>query len=436
MTQHLLRQDEPNSPPLDRDWLRNLALACGADDAGCVSIDAPELDDQRADILSSFPRARTLVSLVGRTNLFAIRSPLRSVANSEFHHSGREVDEVGRKLAKRLNEMGIGALNEPMAFPMEVSEFPAKTWIVSHKQVAVAAGLGQMGIHRNVIHPRFGSFILLGSVVLDRDLAGPESVPLEGQPCVNCMLCVAACPVGAIETDGTFHFSACMTHNYREFMGGFVDWVQALTESTTMTAYEQAFDTGETVSLWQSLSYGPNYKAAYCIAVCPAGEDVISPFLKQRPAFIKDVLRPLQDKPETIYVLRNSDAAVHVQKRFPHKTLKYVGNQLKPRTIKSFLSGLPLIFQPGRSKGIDAVFHFSFSGKESAQATVTIQNQKLTVSPGHIGKAALEIRADSETWLGFVSGRRSLTGSLLRRKIRFRGDPRKMQEFARCLPTI
>src|SRR2546425_9647265 len=29
-----------------------------------------------------------------------------------------------------------------------------RMWVVAHKPVAVAAGLGHMGIHRNVIHPR------------------------------------------------------------------------------------------------------------------------------------------------------------------------------------------------------------------------------------------------------------------------------------------
>jgi hypothetical protein len=41
--------------------------------------------------------------------------------------------------------------------------FPGKIWVVSHKPLAVAAGLGHMGIHRNVIHPKFGNFILLGT---------------------------------------------------------------------------------------------------------------------------------------------------------------------------------------------------------------------------------------------------------------------------------
>jgi ferredoxin len=40
--------------------------------------------------------------------------------------------------------------------------------VVSHKPVAVVAGLGHMGIHRNLIHPTYGNFVLLGTVLLDR----------------------------------------------------------------------------------------------------------------------------------------------------------------------------------------------------------------------------------------------------------------------------
>ena len=60
--------------------------------------------------------------------------------------------------------------------------------------------------------------------------------------------------------------------------------------------------------MWRSLSCGANYKAAYCMAACPAGEDVIGPFLTDRRAFLNHVVKPLQQKPETIYVVANSDA--------------------------------------------------------------------------------------------------------------------------------
>ncbi|MDT5326973.1 MAG: hypothetical protein QOF25_4125, partial [Mycobacterium sp.] len=45
----------------------------------------------------------------------------------------------------------------------------------------------------------------------------------------------------------------------------------------------------------RSLSFKANYKAAYCLAVCPAGEEVIEPFLDDRKAFMNLVLKPLQD---------------------------------------------------------------------------------------------------------------------------------------------
>src|SRR5947207_600791 len=68
---------------------------------------------------------------------------------------------------------------------------------ISHKPVAVAAGLGQMGIHRNVIHPKFGNFILLGTVLVDAEIS-EYSHPVVYNPCLECKLCVAACPTGAI----------------------------------------------------------------------------------------------------------------------------------------------------------------------------------------------------------------------------------------------
>ena len=116
-------------------------------------------------------------------------------------------------------------------FPMEADRWDAgRLWVISHKPIAVAAGLGQMGIHRNVIHPRFGSFVLLGTVIVATEIA-TYAKPLDFNPCLECKLCVAACPTGAISPDGHFNFAACYTHNYREFMGGFGDWVETVAES-------------------------------------------------------------------------------------------------------------------------------------------------------------------------------------------------------------
>src|SRR5437764_13481705 len=74
-------------PPLDASWLRQLALDCGADDAGLVEVSRPALDDQRADILQAFPATKALLAFVCRMNREPIRSPARSVANLEFPHT-------------------------------------------------------------------------------------------------------------------------------------------------------------------------------------------------------------------------------------------------------------------------------------------------------------------------------------------------------------
>ena len=359
---------------LDAAWLRQLFRDAGADDVGLVEISRPALDSQRDDILRYFPPTKTLVSFVCRMNREPIRSTARSVANLEFHHAGDHVNEVARKVVALLERRGIRAVNPSMGFPMEMDRFPGgKIWVVSHKPVAVAAGLGHMGIHRNVIHPKFGNFILLGTVMVDAEATAYDQ-PLAYNPCLECKLCVAACPTGAISSDGHFNFSACYTHNYREFMGGFTDWIEQIADSKNSLDYRQKVSDQESASMWQSLSFGANYKAAYCLSVCPAGEDVIGPYLTDKPAHLRDVVRPLQDKEETVYVVPGSDAEAYVARRFPKKKIKRVGNGLRVRSISGFLRGLPLTFQPEKAANLNAVYHFTFTGQESKEATVSIQN--------------------------------------------------------------
>ena len=89
-------------------------------------------------------------------------------------------------------------------------------------------------------------------------------------------------------------------------MGGFTDWAQTIADSSDARDFRSRVSDSENASMWQSLCFKPNYKAAYCLAVCPAGEEVIEPYLDDRKEFMDRVLKPLQDKRETLYVLPNS----------------------------------------------------------------------------------------------------------------------------------
>ena len=427
-----LRQVEQRAP-LDRDSLRELCLEAGADDVGFVSIDREEMAEERSDIRTAFPATRTLIAMVFKMHGENIRSSARSLANKEFHAGDEVVTHASRQIVARLAEKGVRSVHTSMGFPMEADRFPGKMWLISHKKVAEAAGLGRMGIHRNLIHPKFGNFILLGTVLIDHEV-DQQSEQLDFNPCLECKLCVAACPVGAVAPDGHFDFSACYTHNYREFMGGFQDFMETAIDAKNRFSHREQVTPAETVSMWQSLTYGANYKAAYCMAVCPAGEDVIQPFLEDRAGFKRDVLKPLQEKLEPVYVVPDTDAEAWLARRFPHKTPRHVGNTLRPTSIAGFLAGLPRVFQRNKAKGLDATWHFRFTGAEERDATITIRDQTITVQDGLHGTADLRVTADARSWIRFLEKQSRLALLLLGRRIRLRGKPKWLVAFGRCFP--
>lgn len=422
-------------PELEGAWLHRLALDCGADDAGLVEIARPGLDPQRDEILRNYPWTKSLLSLVVRMAREPVRGAPRSVANLEFHRAGHKVNEICAAIVATLEAHGIRAVNPSMGFPMEMYQNPGgAVWVVSHKPIAVEAGLGHMGIHRNLIHPKFGNFVLLGTVLIGCDASGYDH-PLDYNPCLECKLCVAACPVGAIGPDGSFNFSSCFTHNYREFLGGFSDWVEQIADSRDAIDYRRRVSEPESASIWQSLSYGANYKSAYCMAVCPAGEDVIGPYLRDKQRHLQEVVRPLQERAEPVYVVPGSDADAVAQRKFKNKTVKPVSNGLRPRTIAGLLNFMPFVFQPNQSRGLDAIFHFSFTGAETREATFTIRNRTLDIKDGLIGTPDMHVTADSKTWLGFLAGEKNLLAALVSRKIRMSGNPKLLLGFGKCFPS-
>lgn len=353
---------------VERGWLRQLCLDAGAGDAGFVEIDRPGLGAERDHALRLFPHTRTLVSIVTTSNPDAIRSESRATANLAWHHNHVELDEVTNRLIHALHDAGIRAVATSIGFPMR-HEPGQTTWEIAHKIVAVQAGMGHMGINRNVIHPRFGNFVLLETVLIDA-VVDVHDEPLDYNPCNGCNLCVAVCPVGAVRTDDHFDFMACLQHNYREFLFGFEDWVETIADSGGAGGYRSKFTGEETRSMWQSLAFGPKYKSAYCQAVCPAGEDVIGPYMADRAAWRREVLVPLLRKQETVYVTSGSRAE-HVARRNPAKRVRYVDYLPEVSTPANFVLGLRHRFDPVRAAAVRTVIRFVFPDGTVTVASVS-----------------------------------------------------------------
>src|SRR2546423_15271937 len=149
------------SEPLDAAWLRQLCLDAGADDVGFLEIDRAALAEERPHIQRAFPHTRSLISFVLRMNRENVRSPARSVANLEFHHTGNEVNDVARHITAALERAGTRALNPPMGFPMEADRWMTeRIWTVAHKPIAVAAGRGAQGNYFKVLSLWLRHFLL------------------------------------------------------------------------------------------------------------------------------------------------------------------------------------------------------------------------------------------------------------------------------------
>jgi len=411
--------------------LREMCLAVGVDDVGFVEITTPFLADQKADILQVFPWAKTLISFVGRINRENLRSPARSIASLELHKVEERLADAAHTLATAFERKGIRAATPAGGFPMEADNWLGKMQVVSHKPIAVAAGLGKMGLHRNIIHPVFGSFVLLNTVCIDAEL-DKYNTPLDYNPCIDCKLCVAACPTGAIGSDGFFNPVNCLTHTYRELLGGFTDWVENVADSKSSIDYRTKVSDAETVSMWQTLVSGPCYKSVYCLAVCPAGDEIIPQYLNDKKEFVDAVVKPLQQKTETVYVLPDSDAEDHVLSKFPHKKIKRVGNGIRPPTIAHFLASMPIAFQRHKSEGLGATYHFTFSGIERAEATVVIKDKTIKIEQGHVGIPDVNVHADSKTWLRVLHKETSMIKQIVLRRIRVKGPLNLFKAFGKC----
>ncbi|MEL6894301.1 MAG: 4Fe-4S ferredoxin, partial [Actinomycetota bacterium] len=164
---------------------------------------------------------------------------------------------------------------------------------------------------------------------------------------------------GAVRANDDFDFFACLNHNYREFLFGFDDWVTSIAAAGDADAYRSKFSYDETRSMWQSLGFGPNYKAAYCMAVCPAGDDVIGAYMADKQAWRREVVEPFKDKVEPVYVASGSRAE-RVARRNPNKRLRYIDYRVDVSTPDNFELGLRHRFEARRAGGVTCSVAFEF----------------------------------------------------------------------------
>ncbi len=133
------------------------------------------------------------------------------------------LDQTALKLSLAIQETGYRALPVPAS---QIIDWEKQTAHLSHKMIALRAGIGWIGKNNLLVHPEFGSKIRLATVLTDMPLVTDK--PLEAD-CGNCNKCIEVCPVSAIgETHEQWDKTACLeklkyfakAHNVGQYICG------------------------------------------------------------------------------------------------------------------------------------------------------------------------------------------------------------------------
>jgi epoxyqueuosine reductase len=77
------------------------------------------------------------------------------------------------------------------------------------REAAARSGVGFYGKNTLLITRRFGSWVVLGTLITDVDIEPTAPLKLD---CGSCTLCIDACPTGALDEPGTLDSTRCLSY--------------------------------------------------------------------------------------------------------------------------------------------------------------------------------------------------------------------------------
>lgn len=148
------------------------------------------------EIEESFPRAAVFGFRLSASVLGTIKDRPTLIYKHHYKTINWILDQTAYHLVRYIEDKGMRALALPAS---QTVDWERQKGHVSHKALAVAAGLGHIGRSGLLVHSSYGAQVRYAAVLTDLEFKVDAQAATT---CGECRKCVNACPAGAITDDG------------------------------------------------------------------------------------------------------------------------------------------------------------------------------------------------------------------------------------------
>jgi len=206
----------PVTPPLTLhrylDWLENNY------EGQMAYLSRPDAVAKRGDPTLILPGARTIVVVGANYHTQPLAPDVRDDPSLGIVASYAWADDYHDLLRPRLDQLATRL--HAGFFQTEAHRAYVDTGPLLERDLATRAGLGFVGKNTNLIHPRLGSWLFLGALLLTSSM--PQTLPgsTAGQgTCGQCTRCIVACPTGALVEPYVLDARRCISYLTIEHKG-------------------------------------------------------------------------------------------------------------------------------------------------------------------------------------------------------------------------